>query len=75
MPQTVKNPSAMQETQLRPLGQEDPLEKGMQHTPAFLRREPDGQRSLVGYSPRGHKESDMTERLGPHTVVIQLWSF
>ena len=22
-----------------------------------------GQRSLVGYSPRGHKESDMTERL------------
>ena len=24
---------------------------------------PDGQRSLAGYSPRGHKESDMTERL------------
>ena len=23
----------------------------------------DGQGSLVGYSPRGHKESDMTERL------------
>ena len=23
----------------------------------------DGQRSLVGYSPRGHKESDTTERL------------
>ena len=23
-----------------------------------------GQRSLVGYSPWGHKESDMTERLG-----------
>ena len=24
---------------------------------------PHGQRSLVGYSPRGHKESDTTERL------------
>ena len=24
---------------------------------------PDGQRSLVGYSPWGHKESDTTERL------------
>ena len=27
--QTVKNLSAMQETQVRPLGQEDPLVKGM----------------------------------------------
>ena len=24
---------------------------------------PHGQRSLAGYSPRGHKESDMTEQL------------
>ena len=29
MAQQVKNPLAMQETQLRSLGQEDPLEKGM----------------------------------------------
>ena len=27
--QMVKNPSAMQETQVRPLGQEDPLKKEM----------------------------------------------
>ena len=27
--QMVKNPPAMQETQVPPLGQEDPLEKGM----------------------------------------------
>jgi len=27
--QTVRNPSAMQETQVQPLGQEDPLENGM----------------------------------------------
>ena len=32
-----------------------------QSTPAFLPGESHGQRSLVGYSPRGHKESDMTE--------------
>ena len=31
--------------------------------PVFLLRESHGQRSLAGYSPRGHRESDMTERL------------
>ena len=34
-----------------------------QHTPVFLPREYPGQRSLVGYSPQGRKEPDMTERL------------
>ena len=29
----------------------------------FLPREPHGQRSLLGYSPWGHKELDTTERL------------
>ena len=29
MAQTVKNPAAIQETRVRSLGQEDPLEKGM----------------------------------------------
>ena len=32
-----------------------------QPTPVFLPRECYGQRSLVGYSPWGHKELDMTE--------------
>ena len=31
-----------------------------QPTPVFLPRESHGQRSLEGYSPQGHKESDMT---------------
>ena len=26
-----------------------------------------GQRSLAGYSPKGHKESDMAEQLNTHT--------
>ena len=32
-----------------------------QHTPVFLPGESHGQRSLAGYSPWGHRESDMTE--------------
>ena len=34
-----------------------------QPTPVFLPGESQGQRSLVGYSPWGHKESEMTEHL------------
>ena len=44
----------MQETQVRFLGLEDPLEK-WQPTPVFLPRKSHGQRSLAGYSPWGHK--------------------
>ena len=47
--------------QVQPLGGEDPLEEGMATTPVFLPEESHGQRSLVGYSPWDHKESDMTE--------------
>ena len=64
MAQMVKNLPAMQKTQVRSLGQEDPLEKGIATpTPVFLPGEFHGQRSLAGYSPWGHKESDTTERL------------
>ena len=45
----------------RSLSREDPLRRAWQLTPVFLPRESHGQRSLVGYSPWGHKESDMTE--------------
>ena len=59
----VKNLPAMQETRVCSLGQEDLLEKGMVPTPVFLIGEFHGQKSLVGYSPRDRKESDMTEWL------------
>ena len=39
------------------------LRRKRQPTPVFLPGESHGQRSLVGYSPRGRKESDMTEQL------------
>ena len=35
-------------------------------TPVFLPGESPGRRSLVGYSPRDHKESDTTEQLSMH---------
>ena len=59
--QKVKNLPAMQETGVQSLGQEDPLEKGWQLTPVFLPGEFHGQRSLAGYSPQGHRESDKSE--------------
>ena len=61
--QTIKNLPAMQETQVQSLGWEDPLEKEMATTPVLLPGKFHGQRSLVGYSPWGCKELDMTERL------------
>ena len=48
--------------QVQSLGHEDPLEYKMATHPVFLPGKSNGQRSLAGYSLRGHKESDMTER-------------
>ena len=38
-----------------------PWRKKWQPTPVFLPGESHGHRSLMGYSPQGHKESDITE--------------
>ena len=46
---------------VRSLGQEDLLEEGIAPHAVFLPGESYGQRSLVGYSPQGRKESVMTE--------------
>ena len=56
--QLVKNLPALWESWVQPLGWEDPLEKGKATTPVFWPEEFHGL-----YSPWGHKESDMTERL------------
>ena len=53
----------MRETQVQALGWEDPLEKEMAIHSRTIAWKIHGQRSLVGYSPWGRKESDMTERL------------
>ena len=67
MAQRLKRLPARWETRVQSLVQEDTLEKEMVFpTPVFLPGESHGRRSLVGYSPRGRKESDMTERLHFH---------
>ena len=43
-----------------------PWRRKWQPTPVFLPGESHGRRSLVGFSPRGRKESDTTERLHSH---------
>ena len=60
MTQMKKNLPAVQETQVWSLGQEDPLEKETATHSVFLPLKSFGQRSLVGCSPEGHKESDVT---------------
>ena len=45
------------------MGQEDPLEKGVATHYSIIARRIPWTEELAGYSPRGHKKSDMTERL------------
>ena len=61
--QMVKNLPAIQETWVQSLSLEDPWMRTWQPTPVFSPGESHGQRSLVGYSPWGRKESDTTEWL------------
>ena len=64
----VKHLPAMQETQVRSLGREDPLEKGMAvHSSVLVWRIPWTEGSLAEYSLWGHKESDTTKQL---TLVL-----
>ena len=57
----VKNLPAIQETQVRSLGQEDPLKKVMATHSSILAWKSLGQRSLLAYGPWGHNELDTTE--------------
>ena len=60
----VKNPPARQEMQGRGFGSwvgKIPWRRTWQLTSVFLPEESHGQRSLMGYSSQGHKESDRTD--------------
>ena len=70
----VRNLPAVRDTCLQSLGWKIPWRRAWHPTPVFLPREFHGQRSLVGYSPWGGKESDMIEQLThththTHTVL------
>ena len=61
----------MQETWVQSLGLEDPLEKELATYSSLLAWRIPWQRSLVGYSPWGHKELDMTEQLNNNNTTIR----
>ena len=46
---------------------EEPWRRKWQSAPVFLPRKFHGERSLMGYSPWGRKESDTIERTRAHT--------
>ena len=52
-----------------------PWSRKWQPTPAFLPGEPHGQRSLVGYSLWGHKESDRTEHTCHKMYIYILYTY
>ena len=64
--QMVKNLPQGKRPEFKPWVRKIPWRRKWQPTPVFLPGEFHGQRSLVGYCPRGHKESDTTERLHFH---------
>ena len=68
MAQIVKNPPTVQETWVRSLGREDPLEEGMATCSSILAWRIPRERSLVGYNLWGHKEPDTTE--GPTLSLL-----
>ena len=61
--QMVKNLPAMQRLRFNPWVKKIPWRREQLPTSVFLPRESQGQRTLVGYSPWGHKESATTQRL------------
>ena len=60
--QMVKNLPVLQETWVQSLGRKDTLANEMATHSSILAGEFHGQKSLVGYSPWGCKESDIAEQ-------------
>ena len=68
----VKKPPAMQETLVRLLVWEDPLEEGMANPLQYSCLEnPHRQRSLADYSPLGRKELDTIEQLSTAQLRVR----
>ena len=63
--QMVNNLSTKQETQVWSRVGKIPWRRTWQPTPVFLPGKSHEQRSLVGYSPWGHKKSDITDQQIP----------
>ena len=68
--QMVKSLPAMQETQVPSWVRKIPWRREWQLTPVLLPGEFHGQRSLVGFTPWGSKELDMTGQLTRSTKSL-----
>ena len=66
----VKHQSAMQESQVRFLGWEDPLKKGIATPCSILAWRIPWTKDPGGLQSMGHKKSDTTERLTLHTSYV-----
>ena len=73
--QTVKASAYNVGDRVQSLDWEDPWRRKWQPTPVLLPGKSHGQRSLVGYSPWGRKESDTTERLHSLTHSLHTLAF
>ena len=74
----VKNPPAVQEMQemwVPSLGREDFLEEEMATHSSILPKKSHGQKSLAGYSPWGHKESNMIDHTRISTTYVIKFSY
>ena len=67
----VKNLPVKQETWLLTPSREDPLEKEMATHSSFFLGKSHEQRSLAGYGPWSHKETDMAKRLNNNRVDVR----
>ena len=65
-------PANVRRCGLSPWVRKIPWRRKWQPTPVLLPGKSHGWRSLVGCSPRGHKESDTTERLHFHTLEKEM---
>ena len=70
MAQRLNHLPAMRETWFNPWVGKIPWRRKWQPTPVLLPGKSNGQRSLVGYSSRGSKESNTTERLHFHFLEL-----
>ena len=64
--QSVQNPPAIRETQVRSVGGEDPLEKETATHSSILSWKIPWTEELAGCSPWGRKEADTTEQVHHH---------
>ena len=70
--ESTRNAGDLGDTGSIPMLERFPWRRKWQPTPVFLPEKSHGQRRLAGYSPKGRKELDTTERLSMHIISISV---